>query len=132
MLKKYVVYYHEWLNKEKTRSREFFKIEKHPKLDKIWVGTKSNKTNILDKLQQANSVVDDLENDIYPTKKENVALPKYISLITIREKPHIVYEKRVENGIRENLKMILPDNYDLEEQLEIFQTKIKEKYKPSV
>jgi hypothetical protein len=132
MLKKYVVYYHEWLNKEKTRSREFFKIEKHPKLDKIWVGTKSNKTNILDKLQQANSVVDDLENDIYPTKKENVALPKYISLITMREKPHIVYEKRVENGIRENLKMILPDNYDLEEQLQVLQTKIKEKYNHSV
>jgi magnesium-transporting ATPase (P-type) len=27
MMKKYVVYYHEWLNKEKTRSREFFKID---------------------------------------------------------------------------------------------------------
>ena len=60
MLKKYVVYYHEWLNKEKTRSREFFKIEKHPKLDKIWVGTKSNKVPILEKLQQANQFVENL------------------------------------------------------------------------
>jgi len=66
MMKKYVVYYHEWLDKEKTRSREFFKIEKHPKLDKMWVGTKSNKVSISEKLQQVNKVVDDLENDIYP------------------------------------------------------------------
>jgi hypothetical protein len=43
MMKKYVVYYHEWLNVEKTKSREFFKIEKHTKLNKIWIGTKSNK-----------------------------------------------------------------------------------------
>lgn len=66
MMKKYVVYYHEWLNKEKTRSREFFKIETHPKLDKKWVGTKSNNVNILEKLLQVNKVVDDLENNIYP------------------------------------------------------------------
>jgi len=126
MMKKYVVYYHEWLNKEKTRSREFFKVEKHPKLDKIWVGTKSNKVSILEKLKQVNKVVDDLENDIYP-EKENV-LPKYISLITMREKQHFVFEKRMEDGTRQNLKMVLPDTYDLEEQLEKFQTKIKEKY----
>lgn len=63
MLRKYVVYYHEWLNKEKTRSREFFKVEKHPNLDKIWVGTKSNKVPILEKLQQANQFVENLENN---------------------------------------------------------------------
>jgi hypothetical protein len=129
MMKKYVVYYHEWLNKEKTRSREFFKIEKHPKLDKIWVGTKSNKTNILEKLQQANKIVEDLENDIYPKTETTGTLPKYISLLNFRDKPHLIYEKRSENGIRENLKMVLPSEYDLEEQLEILQNKIKEKYK---
>ncbi len=68
MMKKYVVYYHEWLNKEHTRSREFFKVEKHPKLDKIWVGKKSNKVSIQEKLKEANNIVDDLKNDIYPTK----------------------------------------------------------------
>jgi hypothetical protein len=67
MMSKYVNYYHEFVNKEQTRSREFFKVEKHPKLDKIWIGTKSNKLSILDKLKIANKVVDDLENDIYPT-----------------------------------------------------------------
>lgn len=61
MMKKYVVYYHEYLNPEKTRSREFFKIEKHPKLEKIWIGTKSNKVSLQDKLKQANKVVEDLD-----------------------------------------------------------------------
>lgn len=64
MMKKYVVYYHEFLNAEKTRSREFFKIEKHPKLEKIWIGTKSNAVSIQDKLIQANKMIDNIENNI--------------------------------------------------------------------
>jgi hypothetical protein len=65
MIRKYVIYYHEWLNPEKTRSREFFKIEKHPKLEKIYVGTKSNKITIHEKLNQINKILDnlDLENN---------------------------------------------------------------------
>lgn len=59
-MKKYVVYYHEWLNPEKTKSREFFKIEKHPKLEKIWIGSKSNKISIETKLQQANNFIVEL------------------------------------------------------------------------
>jgi len=66
MMGKYVNYYHEFLNKEQTKSREYFKIEKHPKLAKIWIGTKSNKIAILEKLASVNKVVDDLENNIYP------------------------------------------------------------------
>lgn len=60
MFRKYVVYYHEWLNPEKTRSREYFKIEKHPKSDKNIIGTKSNKVSILDKLSQINKIAYDL------------------------------------------------------------------------
>jgi hypothetical protein len=55
-----VVYYHEWLNPEKTKSREYFKIEKHPKLEKIWIGTKSTKISILEKLAAANKYVDEI------------------------------------------------------------------------
>ena len=126
MMKKYVVYYQEWLDKEHTKQREFFKVEKHPKLDKIWIGTKSNKVSIQKKLEQANKVVDDLENDIYPVKNE-IILPKYVSLVINREKPHLVFEKRTE-GKRLGLKMILPEEYDLNEQLSILNEKIKEKY----
>jgi hypothetical protein len=68
MMKKYVVYYHEWLNQEKTKSREFFKIEKHPKLDKIYIGTKSNQVSIQEKLNIINNIIDNLEKDIYPSK----------------------------------------------------------------
>jgi hypothetical protein len=126
IMKKYVVYYHEYLNKEKTKEREFFKIEKHPKLDKIWIGTKSNKVPIQSKLAEANKIVDDLEKDIYPEKKEDV-LPKYVSLIVMRNKPHLVFEKRLGDK-RLNLKMVLPEEYDLEEQLSVLNEKIKEKY----
>jgi hypothetical protein len=126
MMRKYVVYYQEWLDKGHTREREFFKIEKHPKLDKFWSTTKSNKVSIEEKLTQANKVVDDLEDNIYPEKKEQ-SLPKYVSLIVAREKPHLVFEKRVEDK-RLNIKMVLPEEYDLQEQLIILNDKIKAKY----
>jgi hypothetical protein len=126
MMKKYVVYYHEWLDKERTKEREFFKVEKHPKLDKSWCTTKSNKITIQEKLNQANKVVQDLDNNIYP-EKEEIQLPKYVSLIIAREKPHLVFEKRTDDK-RLVIKMVLPQEYDLQEQLEKLNEKIKEKY----
>lgn len=125
MLKKYVYYNREFYNKEKTKEREFFRVE-HPKLDKPWATTKSEKVSIQEKLNQANKVVDDLDNNIYP-EKENVQLPKYVSLVNMRDKQHLVFEKRVEDK-RLNLKMVLSDEYDLQEQLEKLNEKIKEKY----
>jgi hypothetical protein len=116
----------EWLNKEHTKKREFFKIEKHPKLDKPWSTTKSNKVTIQEKLNQANKVAEDLDNDIYP-EKDDAKLPKYVSLIIAREKPHLVFEKRMD-GKRLGLKMVLPEEYDLQEQLEKLNEKVKEKY----
>jgi hypothetical protein len=68
MMRKYVVFYEDYADKEKKRSRQYFKIEKHPKLDKIWIGCKSNTVSILEKLNQINKIVDDLEKDIYPVK----------------------------------------------------------------
>jgi hypothetical protein len=130
MMARYVCYYHEFLNPEETRSREYFKIEKHPKLDKIWIGTKSNKVSIQEKLLQVNKVVVDLECDIYP-EKQKIGLPKYISLVTIREKPHLVYDQKTNDG-RMCIKMVLPEEYDLHSQLEILNDKIKEKYKDHV
>jgi len=126
MMKKYVVYYHEWLDKEHTKEREFFKVEHHPKLDKPWATSKSMKFAIQEKLNQANKVVEDLEKDIYPEKEEN-QLPKYVSLVTSREKPHLVFEKKVDNK-RLNVKMVLPEDYDLQEQINILKEKIKQKY----
>jgi hypothetical protein len=129
MFKKYVYYNREFYDKEKTKEREFFRVE-HPKLDKPWTTSKSEKVSIQEKLQKANKVVDDLENDIYPEKNAPL-LPKYISLIVARDKPHLVFEKRI-NGKRLNVKMVLPEEYDLEEQLIILNEKIKEKYEENI
>jgi hypothetical protein len=54
MLRTYVVYYKECYNREKQLYREFFKIEKHPMLEKPWCTSKSNKIHIMDKLKHAN------------------------------------------------------------------------------
>jgi|UniRef100_A0A6C0IA87 hypothetical protein len=126
MFKKYVYYNREFYDKAKTKEREFFRVE-HPKLDKPWATTKSEKVSILDKLAQANKIVDDLENGIYPEKSEPT-LPKYVSLVVTREKPHLVFEKRIVDGTRLNIKMVLPEDYNLQDQIAILNEKIKAKY----
>jgi hypothetical protein len=68
MMRKYVVYYQDYADKEKKRLRQYFKIESHPKLDKKWIGCKSNTLTIIEKLNQINKIVDDLDKDIYPSK----------------------------------------------------------------
>ena len=60
MMKKYVVYYKECYNKDKQLYREFFKIEKHPKLEKPWISSKSKEISIFDKLKSANDMIDTL------------------------------------------------------------------------
>ena len=130
MIKKYVVYYFEWLDKEHTRSREFFKVEKHPKLEKPWMTSKSEKVSLLQKLEHANKVVSDLDKGIFPDETAPaVVLPKYVSLVVVREKPHLVYERRrPDNGIREGLRMVLPENYTLENEIAKLREKVEAKY----
>jgi len=127
MMRKYVVYYHEWLDKDKGRDREFFKVESHPKLKGVWFSSKSNKVSIQEKLNQANKVVDDLENDIHPIKEDNI-VPKYVSIGISRGKPHLVFEKRMSDGKRISFKMVLPTEYELSEQLSILDERILKKY----
>jgi hypothetical protein len=61
MMKKYVVYYREWIDRQHSREREYFKIEKHPDLKKGWTSSKSSKITIFDKLAAANKIIDELE-----------------------------------------------------------------------
>jgi len=68
MMKKYVVYYREWIDRSHAKEREYFKIEKHPDLPKSWTSSKSSKVKLNDKLAEANKIVDDLEKK----RKENV------------------------------------------------------------
>lgn len=64
MMKKYVVYYREtvYLKNGKTQPREYFKVESHPRLTKPWVSSKSTKIPLIEKLNEANQIVADLEN----------------------------------------------------------------------
>ena len=61
---KYVVYYVEY-EKDKDGNRvmrrDFFRIEKHPKLEKEWNTTKSKKVSILDKLNEAKQKILELD-----------------------------------------------------------------------
>ena len=75
MMKKYVVYYREWIDRSHTKEREYFKIEKHPDLPKSWTSSKSCKVKIIDKLAEANKIVDDLEKK----RKEELDKEKQIS-----------------------------------------------------
>ncbi len=62
MMPKYVYYAKEYRNPEKTKMREFFRIEKHPKLDKkCWATTKANRVSIHDKLQEAINKIKELD-----------------------------------------------------------------------
>jgi len=62
MLKKYVVYYFNIYNKNTNKSREYFRVECHPKSQKTWETTKSGKVSIFEKLKQANLMVEKLDN----------------------------------------------------------------------
>ena len=110
MMKKYVVYYREmtYLKDGKQQPREYFKVEAHPKLTKPWITSKSMKISLIEKLNDANKVVDDLESPgifmstaqvaaaVDTPDIDNVAtiverwthrLPKYATMRIIRDTP---------------------------------------------
>ena len=70
ILPRYVIYYHEITNKKTGAWREFFKIEKHPGCPpnksgkKIWIGTKSKKVSITDKLKIASAKCKEFDQNI--------------------------------------------------------------------
>ena len=69
-------------------------------------------------------IVEDLDNDTYEKKERE--LPTYYNFN--KAKTHLIYDRKLDDGKRENLKMKLPENYNLEEQLTLIQTKVREKY----
>jgi hypothetical protein len=123
MVRKYVYYSNEKYGKN-NKLRTYFCVC-HPKLETT--SSKSEKVSILEKLAQANKIVDDLENDIYPIVEEKV-LPTFVSNRDYRGKPHLTFDRKAPDGTRQNLRMVLPEEYELEEQLTILREKIKRKY----
>jgi len=148
---KYVTYYKEYYNVQKKLYREFFKIEKHPKMikNKVYVSSKSNKINILEKLEEIKKILKKLNesgeneennknnnekkelNEQENTEENNkTILPKYISL-----KPHekdsnkyyLIYDKKT-NEYRNTYKCICNKSIDLKINLQKFIEKLDEKF----
>ena len=127
MIPKYVTYMTNIYNKEKNLSREYFRIENHRKL-KSYDGCKSGKKTIFEKLEEIKKIIEQLDNDILPkSQKELSGLPQYVRYLEKDEKRWLIYEKRTKD-VRQNMKLPLPPEYNIEEQLRILLHKVQEKY----
>ena len=130
-LPKYVYYCTETINKNSENSyvREFFRIEGHPNLNKKCVSSsKSTKVSIIDKLNEINTLLQQL--DLKETIKPKKQLPQYISVNPskrTKDKLEIVYDRRI-NGKRESMKKTIKNTDDPHEYLEEFCNKIFDKY----
>ena len=130
MMPKYVNYRDEKYGTN-GKTRIYFVIETHPTLiankKKQLCSSKSEKVSPEEKLQQAIDILSYLDKGEMPPEKEP-ALPKYYSLIEARGKPHLVYERRREDGTRLNVKMVLPEDFDMSSQVERLAAKVSVKY----
>ena len=124
-LPKYVIYGKEILNSETGKYREYFYISNHPKLEKSWTTSKSEKITIYDKLELAKLKIQELEGHIIE-KGEELELPNNIKLINNREKQHFVFDLKTEN-IRYNCKSILKST-NIQIKLDNFIDSINKKY----
>lgn len=131
MLPKYIHYPKPEEYGTNGKTRTYFVVEKHPTLiankKKQLCSSKSEKVSPEEKLQQAIDILAYLDKGEMPPEKEP-ALPKYYSLIEARGKPHLVYERRREDGTRMNVKMVLPEDFDMSSQVERLAAKVSVKY----
>ena len=145
---KYVTYYKECYNIQKKLYREFFKIEKHPKMvkGKVYISSKSNKIHILEKLEEIKKILEKLnnvgenedngkneesgkneENEIQV--KNEITLPKYISLKNHEKdfnKYYLIYDKKT-NSKRISLRSLFTKDNPINTNVAIFLSKIQEK-----
>jgi len=104
---KYITYNVNVWNKEKNKSREFFRIETHPLLfPKVWESVKSMNISIHEKLEQAKKVLQDLDNGILPKYQER-NLPKHVYFSMLYNNPYLVYDNRNTSCTK---KMKIKDN----------------------
>jgi hypothetical protein len=88
-----------YLKDGKQQPREYFKVEAHPKLNKPWITSKSVKISLIEKLNDANQVVDDLDAATVTAATATAAdistiterwakrLPKYATMRIVRDTP---------------------------------------------
>ena len=126
MMPKYVNYNKECYDKEKQLYREFFRIEKHPKLNKKCISSsKSSKITIIQKLTEIKKKLYDLDNDI--VEEDPNKLPPYYTIQNFRNAPHLTYDHKHDDK-RVNLKMKMKTDKTQEEELKRFNDKLFKKY----
>ena len=132
-LPKYVVYRKEILDKNSGNFREYFYICNHPKLDKNWETTKSQKVSIKEKLKQAKLKLQEIDGDI--TEKEylresntdnKLDLPIGIRFLSESTPYKFVFDMR-KNDIRYGLTNVLKST-NLQNELDLFINAINKKY----
>ena len=129
MMPKYVYYVTEKIKSSNGNYiREFFRIEKHPKLYKKCISSsKSCKISILEKLKEIKKKLYNLDNDIIDNSYK---LPKYIYMKkNSNNKLILIYDRRLNNK-RYNMKKTIKQfkNTDLEKYVSIFLKKINKKF----
>jgi hypothetical protein len=155
----YVNYYKECYDQKNKCFREYFKIEKHPHNinNKLYVSSKSNKINILEKLEEIKKMLLIIEEEYEINKKNNeelvksdkelvksdievsyisqnkkisIVLPKYVTIRkheTNATKYYLIYDKK--SGTKRNtLKALCSNSTLLNTNLELFIKKIEEKF----
>ena len=139
---KYVTYYKECYNIQKKLYREFFKIEKHPKMvkGKVYNSSKSNKINILEKLEEIKKILEKLNNvgenevngvnEVSGKNEENeITLPKYVSLKNHEKdfnKYYLIYDKKT-NSKRISLRSLFTKDNPININISLFLSKVEEK-----
>ena len=126
VLPKYVQYRKEIYDKDNNSQREFF-IVSHPKLEKIWETTKSQKVSIYDKLKYANAKLELIYNKLTDEQfnkilgqDEKIDFPIGISLTIFREKYNFIFDLRCEQPKkRYNAQMVLHST-NIQDELNIF------------
>jgi len=129
---KYVNYNVNVWDKEKNKTRDFFRIERHPLIyPKVWEGTKSMKVSIKDKLEQCKKVLHGLDNGVLPSYSQR-ELPTHVYFSIIHEQQYLVYDNR---NTKHTKKMKIKDeSFDInnpekrEKQVYIFNHLIMKTY----
>ena len=132
-LPKYVVYRKEILDKDTGNFREYFYICNHPKLDKTWESTKSQKVSIKEKLKQIKLKLQEIDGDITQNQylressiENKIDLPIGIRLNIDTTPYKFIFDLR-KNDIRYSLNNVLKSS-DLQKELNIFIDTINNKY----
>jgi hypothetical protein len=133
-LPKFVTYNREKMLKDTDEEyyRDFFRIEKHPDLEKAWSSTKSKKVGILEKLEKTKEQLNNIKNNIIVDKTKTY--PMYVSkkIDKRTNKNVLIFDRKIkienEKAKREILKHSYLDILTDEENYDKFRKKVYDKY----